>query len=214
MTELVIVGTGGHAREVLDIIEALNTVRPQYRVLGFLDEDRSRHGDQVRGLPVLGGLEWASGRAAGSLEVALGVGRPGSRAAVRDRLRALAAGSPTLVHPRACLTSHVSLGEGCIVAAGAVVTSSVRLGEHVHLNVGATVSHDCVVGDYSTLAPGAHLAGNVVLGEGCEVGIGAVVIQGVTVGAGAIVGAGSVVIRPVPANTTVVGVPARVIEQR
>ncbi|HET9148096.1 MAG TPA: hypothetical protein VFN77_08605 [Acetobacteraceae bacterium] len=49
---------------------------------------------------------------------------------------------------------------------------------------------------------------------GADTGIGTVLLPGITIGAGAIVGAGAVVTRDIPAFTTAVGVPARVIKRR
>ena len=47
--------------------------------------------------------------------------------------------------------------------------------------------------------------------RGASIGSGATLLSGITIGENALVGAGSVVTRDVPANTTVVGNPARVI---
>lgn len=49
------------------------------------------------------------------------------------------------------------------------------------------------------------------VGRGVMIGAGAKVLGNIHIGEGAIVGAGSVVLRDVPAHTTVVGVPARVV---
>lgn len=51
------------------------------------------------------------------------------------------------------------------------------------------------------------------VGRGAFIGVHAVILPGVTVGPGAIVGAGSVVTRDVPAGSTVVGVPAKVVHE-
>lgn len=60
---------------------------------------------------------------------------------------------------------------------------------------------------------GAESRGSVHLRKGAFVGVHCVILPGVTVGESAIVGAGSVVTRDVPPRTTVVGVPARVIQE-
>ena len=38
MRELVIVGAGGHGRETLDIVEAVNAVEPTWEFAGFVDD--------------------------------------------------------------------------------------------------------------------------------------------------------------------------------
>jgi serine O-acetyltransferase len=50
-----------------------------------------------------------------------------------------------------------------------------------------------------------------MLGDDVFVGAGAKIIGPVTVGTGAKVGANAVVLRDVPAHSTVVGIPARVV---
>ena len=47
--------------------------------------------------------------------------------------------------------------------------------------------------------------------KGASIGANATILPGITIGEGAMVGAGSVVVKNVPANTTVVGNPAREI---
>jgi acetyltransferase-like isoleucine patch superfamily enzyme len=54
---------------------------------------------------------------------------------------------------------------------------------------------------------------NTLIGRGASIGSGATLLGGITVGENAIVGAGSVVTRDVPANTTVAGNPAKVLER-
>lgn len=214
MTQLVIVGAGGHGRETLDIVEALVAGGAPWRVLGFVDDARAAAGGTVRGLPVLGGTDWLLAPERADVRYVLGVGNAAAKGQLAARLHAAGRRAATLLHPSASLTPHVRLGEGTVIAARAVLTSDVTLGRHVFVNVAASVSHDCVVGDHCHLAPGSHLAGNVRIGDGCEIGMGAVVIQGITVGPGAIVGAGAVVVRPVAGDTTVAGVPARPLASR
>jgi acetyltransferase EpsM len=68
--------------------------------------------------------------------------------------------------------------------------------------------------DFVTLAPGVHISGNVTLSQGCNVGTGANILEKINVGSWSTVGAGSTIVRDVPSNTTVVGVPGRVIKKR
>jgi sugar O-acyltransferase (sialic acid O-acetyltransferase NeuD family) len=226
--DLVIYGAGGMGQEVADLVSAAAAAADagadgaRWHLLGFVDDDRSLHGRQILGLPVLGGHEWLAGRS-GHLgrppAVALAIGAPAARRRAWGGLLRSAAGvdvtdAPPLVHPTAYVGRGSHLGPGAIVGAHATVTADVQVGDFSIVNVGATVSHNTRLGDFATIAPGAHLAGNVSAGEGVDVGIGAAVGPGRTIGEWSVVGAGAVVLDDVDANTTVVGCPARIVAKR
>jgi sugar O-acyltransferase (sialic acid O-acetyltransferase NeuD family) len=210
VTDLVFVGTGGQARELHAITEALGGA---WTPIGFLDDDPSAANLVVHGLPVLGGIDWLEARP--GTAVAVGIGSPATRRKIVERIRALGPrGFPTLVHPTASIGPRVALGEGVVVCPGVVVTTDVAVGDHVLLNFGCTVGHDVVVGEFAAVAPGAHISGRVRLGEGSDVGTGASIIQGLSIGEWSVVGAGAAVVDDVAPNTTVGGVPARVTRTR
>lgn len=212
MRPLIIVGAGGHGREALDIVEACNGVKPQYELAGFVDDgsvDESLLA--ARGAPLLGPV---ARLASFEADYVIGIGSPEIRARIDELAGSWGRSAATLVHPAATIGARCHLEPGCVVAAGARITTNVRLGRHVHVNVNATISHDCVIDDYTTIAPGAHLSGQVTVGAGTWIGAGAVAIQGITIQAGSTVGAGACTVDDVAAGTTVVGVPARPIDQR
>ncbi len=207
MRELVIVGAGGHGRETLDIVEAVNAVAPTWAFRGFVDDGpSSAERIERRGAVLLGAVDHL--RSHPTCYV-LGIGASQTRARLDERLSGWGAEAVTLVHPHATLGADNRIGEGVLVAAGARVTTNVTLGRHVHLNVNAVVSHDCSVGDHATLSPGAHVNGEVTLGRRTFLGTGAIVLPGVVVGDDACVGAGAVVTRDVAPRAVVRGVPAR-----
>lgn len=213
MRDLVIVGTGGFAREVLQVALDLNDVDPQWRIAGFLDDRPELVGTTVHGVPVLGGVDWLTGRDA--MSVVVGIGATAVRRAVVGRIQQ-ASGAPfaTLIHPRAWVGRRVSVGDGSVICAGTMVTTDIEIGDHVILNLGCTVGHDAILHDYVTVAPSVNVSGNVEVGEGCDLGTGAAVIQGKRIGEWTVVGAGAVVVKDLPANVTAVGAPARPIKAR
>lgn len=210
MTDLVIVGSGGFAREVLQVALDLNDEQPRWNVLGFVDDNAATHGASVHDLPVLGDAGWLAGRS--GVHAVFGIGSPTVRRRVAARLPGAA--FATLVHPLAWLGRRVVLGPGTVVCAGTLLTTDIVVGEHGVLNLHCTVGHDARLGDFVTLAPGVHVSGAVEIGDGCDVGTGSALIQGVRVGAWTVVGAGSVVVRDLAANVTAVGAPARAIKER
>ena len=211
--QIVIVGTGGQAREIHALLEALADQGEPFELVGFLDDDVVTAGEAVHGVPVLGGLDWLSGKT--GIGVSVGVGATATRRRVVERIETLGNHMfPALVHPSASVGTRVDLGDGTIVGAGAILTTDIQVGRHVLLNFGCTVGHDVAIEDFATVAPGAHVSGAVRIEEGADIGTGASIIQGLTIGAWSVVGAGAAVVRDVPAHTTVVGVPASVIETR
>jgi sugar O-acyltransferase (sialic acid O-acetyltransferase NeuD family) len=208
-TGIVIVGTGGMGREAAAWVTDLGRGGD---LLGFLDDDTAKHGSTVVGLPVLGGLDRLE-RGDLDVEVVPAIGSPAGRARVLDLLGAAGVRWATIVHPSATIGPRVTIEAGAIVCPGAILTCDVTVGRGTIVNYGAMVGHDGVIGACCFVAPGVRLGGNVTVGEQADVGIGASVIQGITIGDRAVVGAGAVVIRDVPADTTVVGVPARAIRR-
>src|ERR1035437_8518685 len=114
----------------------------------------------------------------------------------------------TLIHPSAVISPSAVVEPGCVVSPLVVVGARSRIGEGTVLNRGALVGHHTEIGRYSFLGPGANVAGKVTLGEQVSLGAGAVVRDHVRVGDRAVVGMGAVVVKDVPADVTVVGVPA------
>jgi len=194
-TPLVIVGAGGHGREVLDVVTACIAAGAPYAFAGFVDD----------GTPPIEVLEEVPPGA----YVVLGIGNAGARRDAAGHHRHPA--PPALVHPSATVGSRCRLDDGAVVAAGARLTTNVRIGRHAYVGPNATVGHDSVLADFATLYPGAVVSGNVEVGTAATVGAGAAVRQGLRVGAGAVVGLGAAVVRDVAPGAVVVGNPARLL---
>lgn len=213
--DLVIIGAGGSAPELVDIVEAMNAVRPTFTLLGFLDDSPSKQGRSVGDLPVLGTTDMAA-EMKDALFV-LGIAhyrRPRCRADLAARLGLPHERFGTLIHPSANISNRATLGSGIMAGSFAMISPGATVGNHVFVAPYAHVSHDATAGDGATMAAGSMLCGGSKLGAGAYMGARSVLMDGVCVGDGAVVGIGAVVIRDVAPDAVVVGNPARPIVGR
>lgn len=204
---LIAIGASGHLKDVSFILEDLGD---KWSLAGILDDDPALEGTALGSALVLGPTARWVEYADHWFVVAIGNPR------VRTRVvKAMAGASPprfaTLAHSRASLSRSANLGPGSMIGPFASVSADASVGSHTIVNAGATIAHEANIGHFVTIAPQVAISGNVTLEDGVEIGTGALIRQGVRIGRGAMVGMGAVVLSDVPANTCVVGNPARVL---
>lgn len=202
MTSLLIVGTGGHAKSVLDC--ALCTGR--YDQIAFMARSGSA--------PIMDFPFFAEETTPLSLirsqfnEVIVAIGNNEIRMqkilvySTKDIRLA------TLIHPAASVSRFAAIGDGSVVLAGAVIGAGAAIGRGCIINSGAVVEHECVLADGVHISPNAALGGQVSIGERAWVCIGSSVINNLSIGQNTIVAAGAAVISDLPANVLAAGVPA------
>ena len=201
-TPLVVVGSGGFGREVLQLVYDINAVTPTFELLGFLDDDPTDATTIERlGSRILGTTEGLAGVAA-SIIIAVGASAPRRR--LDGMARAAGVRAATAVHPWASVGRDVVLEEGVVVGAGSRLSTNISIGRHSHINVNCTIGHDTVLQSYVSVYPGVHISGGCAIDEEATLGTGCVLLPGVRVGRGAEVGAGAVVVRDVAPEAIIV----------
>lgn len=201
--KILIIGSGGHAKVVADILFAMDGMEP----VGFASRDDAVGSIGPLGLPVLGSDEDIPAIEHDGVVVA--IGKNSIRKQVFERLEAAGEMLVPAVHPFAIIAPDATIGAGCMVCAGAVINPDASIGDNTILNTGCTIDHDCDIAPHCHIAPGANLAGTIRVGEGAFFGIGSSVVPNVSIGQWATIGAGAAVINDIEPNTVAVGVPAR-----
>lgn len=210
MKDLYIIGAGGFGREVVWIVERINSIKPTWNLKGFIDDNETLWGSKEGEYHVFGGCEYLS-----TLEdvyAVCAVGSSNVRKKIIEKLKDTSVKFATLVDPSVLYSNSVKIGEGAIVCAGTIITVNVNIGDHVIVNLDCTIGHDAVIDDFVTIYPSVNVSGNVLIGECSELGTGTQIIQGKKVISNTIIGAGAIVVKDCIESGTYVGSPAKKIK--
>jgi acetyltransferase EpsM len=203
MKEIIIIGAGGHAAELRDYINHLNTVSDEQIVVkGFLDdnEDNYRYYDYQE--PYLGTIQ--EHKVQVTAPYLMGIANIKYRRSIVERFLEERGHFIGLIHPTALISPSAQIGEGVVISHNASVGPKVELGNYNILNSRCTIGHDSVIGDFNFISPQVAVSGNTRIGDENMIGTNSCTIPGVSIGNKNIIAAGMVVYKPVGDNETVI----------
>lgn len=140
-------------------------------------------------------------------------------------VKATEIGENTRIWQYAVIFENAHVGESCNICAHTLIESDVIIGNNVTVKSGVYIWDGTRIEDNVFIGPNATLTNDpmprskkypekfsgITLKKGCSIGANATILPGITIGENAMVGAGAVVTKDVPANTVVVGNPAKII---
>ncbi|MBU3714897.1 MAG: acetyltransferase [Ferruginibacter sp.] len=210
---VVIIGSSGHAKVVIDIVEKQGV----YEIVALLGEEKNI-GKTCMGYAVSGTEESINSVLLKypNCKAFIAIGDNFIRQKIAQKIISI---NPTIefatvVHPSAQIAKDVAIGKGVAIMANAVINSGSMISDGCIINTKASVDHDCFVGNYSAVLPGVTIGGNVQIGERSVLCIGSVVKQGVSIGNDTVVGAGALVLENIGDTLLVYGSPAKVVKTR
>lgn len=188
MKSLLLIGCGGHARSLIDLIESIG----QWRIHGLVGLPE-QVGNSVLGYPVIGCDADLPLLRETCPTAVLAIGQlpdPAPRRRLAAQLEQLGFQSPALISPHAVVSRHAQLGPGTTVGHAAIVNAAAVVGAHCVLNSGALIEHDVQIGDYCHISTGALVNGGVRVGSGSFIGSGAMIREGLELPDQTVIGAG------------------------
>ena len=209
LKKLVLIGAGGFGREVASIIEVLNSIKPRYDLLGFLDDSSQYHeGDLINGYPWLGDHNWILDHKE-DVVCTCTIGSPKVRKMIQEELTEKGVVFETVIAHGGYIAPFSEVGPGCVFYGGVMISVNCRIGVGVVLNQMVNIGHDAIVGDYTAIMPFSGISGCCKIGSAVSIGGHAFIVPGRKVGDAATIAAGSIVFTNVKAGTTVLGNPAK-----
>ena len=208
MHDLIIIGNGGHAKIVIDILEE----RGDYNILGIITKNK---GDEIGigGYPILGNDSLLKELFNKGVKFAvLGVGGytdNSLRKRIYNNLKKIGFQIISAIHPTASLSKTVLMGEANVIFAGVVINPYVRLENNIIVGTGSTIDHDSIIKDHSLISAGVTVGARTKIEEEVILALGSKVMAGVTICKGALIGAGALVTGEISKPGTYFGMPAK-----
>lgn len=210
MKDIVIIGAGGHAKVVADIIlKRKEVLKEELNIIGFLDDNFDKiEYREIFNIPILGSLDLIEEFKNKDYEYIIAIGNNLIRRKLAKKYSKL--NYYTAIHPTAVIGNMIIIEEGTVVMANVVINPCCKIGKHCILNTSCVIEHDNTIDNYVHISPNATLCGNVFINKYSWIGAGAVIIQNKNIGKKVIVGAGTVVIKDVEDNCIVIGNPGSI----
>lgn len=203
---MLIVGAGGHAKEVLDVL--LPTIKNG--IVYFFDDTKGKLFKIHDEYDVIYDEIDVKKLFQSDMRFYLGVGTPTIRCKLTEKMLQIG-GELAKVISNSSIVSNYSSIEGDIMHQ-VFVGSNVHIGVGALINFGSQVHHDVIVGKYAEVGPGSILLGNSKVGDFSRIGSNATILPKVKVGNNSIIGAGALVTKDIPPNSIAYGVPAKVVK--
>lgn len=201
MKDIVLIGGGGHALSILEIVNALSLP-----VMGYVD---MKENSDIP-IPYLGNDScFLSNNSPLDIQIVLGVVYTQTvDMQLRSKLLTKYKGytGKTIVAKSAILSDHTCLGNGTVVFEKALINRS-DIGEHCVINSGAIIEHDCKIEDNVFIGPGAIVGGGVTIRRNTFIGAGVIIRDGVTITSDVTIGMGSLVLKDIKCSGMYYGNP-------
>lgn len=210
---VVIIGSSGHAKVIIDIFEASKN----HKIIGLLDPFRNVN-EKTLGYPILGGEEVINDLMIkyNNLDFFIAIGDNWTRNLVYKKLTGINTNITfaNAIHPSAIISKHVKIGQGICIMPGGIINSDSQIGDFCILNTNSSLDHDCMMHNFSSLAPKVSTGGFVEIGEFSAISIGATIKDRIKIEEHVVIGAGSLVLKDCESMSIYYGNPARKIRTR
>jgi sugar O-acyltransferase (sialic acid O-acetyltransferase NeuD family) len=211
MENIIIIGSGGLSLEIVDLIDSINKINEQYKIVGLLDDNKTTY--EISKYPILGTTSDISRYSNYSFVIA--IANPKIREEFFHRLEGFKLKTPNLIHPKSEISKYafIEKNSGIIINYQAQISALARIEKGVIIDSYSYIGHETSFNQFVTVYPGCQISGKCLIQSNSEIGLGSKIIQGLKIGKHTLIGAGSVVVKDIPGGKVAYGTPCEVIKE-
>lgn len=182
MTEVVIIGAGGHAAEIDEYIKYSQRVTElkDLNIKGFLDDDPDSYKRYRFSAPFLGRIK--DHKIYKGNSYIMGIANMKYRKFFIDKFKSEGADFITFIHCTAYVSESASIGEGTVIGPYVNIGPNVTIGNYNLINSRSSLGHDTSIGNYNFISPNVCFSGFSSVGDENLFGINSITIPNISVG--------------------------------
>lgn len=181
MKNIIIIGCGAHASEIVDYIDYINkqSITKIFNIVGLIDNETNHYNHYAYKYDFLGSI--SDHVVIPEVNYVMGIGNLLIRTKVLHEFKAKKARFIGIIHPTALISDSAEIGEGTIISHNVSVGPKAKIGAFNVINSRCTIGHDTIIGGNNFLSPQVVLGGYSKVGENNFLGTNSCVLPEVEI---------------------------------
>lgn len=195
---LIIIGAGGHASVLLDIL-----LSQGQKVIAYISPEPAHNKRLFEGLIHLPNDRDINKYTSSEVLLVNGIGHmPKSelRSVIYNNFVKNGYQFTSVIAKSAIVSKYALIAKDAQVLTGAIIHAGASIGTNSIVNTSVIVEHDSEIRDHVHLAPNVTVCGNSVVGSKCFIGASATIIQDIVIGQQSVLGAGVTILQSINHN--------------
>lgn len=193
-----ILGCGGHARSVIDVLLQKSDITELIIV-----DSNAKKDEWIYGYPVLKDIPY--NYESGKFFLAIGNNQERKKKYQNFQNKKYI----KVISPNSYVSLYAKVEAGCLIANYSHIGPESKIGKQTIINTGVVIEHETQIGEFCHIAPGSVICGRSKIGNGVFIGAGTVVIDSIEICSNVTIGANSTVLKNITTPGIYVGSPIR-----
>ena len=163
MKNIVIIGSGGHANSLIDLIESSK----KFKIIGYFDQKKNK---KIK-LKYLGNDSDLKNYKVKFAAMGVGLGLPPKKKIeIIRKYKKFGINFPKLIHKFSYVSKTSIIEDGVQIFSGSIINTNSQIKSHSVINTGSIIEHDCYIGENSYICPGVIILGSCMIGKSTIIG--------------------------------------------
>ena len=174
MKKIILIGSGGHAKSCIDIIEKEN----KFKIVCLVDKFKKN--SRLFNYPIVDEkipIENLLKKAKNALIAVGQIKNADTRVKLFQKYKKLGFKFPVIISPNAIVSNYSEIDEGSIIMHQTIINASSRIGSNCIINNKSLVEHDVVIGNHCHISTSVKVNGNATIGNRVFIGSNSVIVN-------------------------------------